>query len=997
MADPTPAERERSILGGRLLGTKPVVDGVKTMGAELAKFNKVLGEVRQAVEGQKRQISGGNRGSGGFGQAWNAASHWGGWGSQNGGGFRINGAASSLGLQNAGLTGLGTAGMPGNNPTYNIHTRQMVPGSGQQPFGGTTGAPMPYARTAIGATMGRMAIGAMAGGITQWADNNTASMDQRDLLAVRAYNNGGYSSIMAAQRRLAQGNATGFGVADQVQAQMMGQMNGGINGGLGRNRGSLIYGGMLNPAQSNVTGQQVQLGLTAAPRVNQLQMFGISALQGGNQRSTTDINDQILTRLGAAGPMTVKQRMATFRDQNSRLNQTLRSWGMDADTIESIQNQGAAQARIQQQGGDVGRFRTLLTRAGGTGKSARGARDVLRDEFDYKFSNIEERRQLAATNEDRNADTLKGFRDGVRQSTEALSGLSDAARRLMRITGTANEIGQAGGFLGQIGSGIGVGGAVGGALGGAAHMLGGMMAWRGAKRMLGGPKAIGAAGAAGSAGGRLAGIGSKLGRVAKFAGPLGVAIQAGENILHSKRAWDKGWQGGMGNESVGSMGWDMFNPAGAAGAVAGFGSMLGTLASGGDPWAGEDDEGRGAGEEVEASTVVSRAAQYARGGTNFGVGKCQTFVRSCYGSPGGAASAAAAWSAAKYKHPGDANPPAGASVFWVGGSRGYGHVAVSAGGGSIYSTDVKAPGRVALTTISWLNQHWGSLRYVGWSEDNNGIRCKVGGNIALSVGATSNPGGVKAGGSVGSSAGSAGGAAIMGAYGSVNEADAVSGALAGFAGATVGGSSGAQAAEGDTKGPGVTSGGGGARAIVQRMAAERGWTGAQWKALDNLVSKESGWNPKADNPTSSAAGLFQKMTSIHGPLEGSVQGQAKWGLNYIEDRYGNPAKAWSFWQQHNYYDKGAFEIEEDQKATVHKGEMIIPRGQAETIRQALLRENVGTQSSGSGSGGVRVTFERGSIVFTGHVGKGADARKFAKEIVTLITEDDRLEKMGVGR
>jgi hypothetical protein len=31
------------------------------------------------------------------------------------------------------------------------------------------------------------------------------------------------------------------------------------------------------------------------------------------------------------------------------------------------------------------------------------------------------------------------------------------------------------------------------------------------------------------------------------------------------------------------------------------------------------------------------------------------------------------------------------------------------------------------------------------------------------------------------------------------------------------------------------------------------------------------------------------------------------------------------------------------------------------------------------------------------VGKGADARKFAKEIVTLITEDDRLEKMGVGR
>lgn len=92
---------------------------------------------------------------------------------------------------------------------------------------------------------------------------------------------------------------------------------------------------------------------------------------------------------------------------------------------------------------------------------------------------------------------------------------------------------------------------------------------------------------------------------------------------------------------------------------------------------------------------------------------------------------------------------------------------------------------------------------------------------------------------------------------------------------------------------------------VRGVAERYGWgSGDQWNALQSIVSKESGWNPNAANPRSSARGLFQKMTSLHGPVEGSAAGQAEWGLRYIKQRYGNPMNAWSHWQRHNSYAGG---------------------------------------------------------------------------------------------
>lgn len=96
-----------------------------------------------------------------------------------------------------------------------------------------------------------------------------------------------------------------------------------------------------------------------------------------------------------------------------------------------------------------------------------------------------------------------------------------------------------------------------------------------------------------------------------------------------------------------------------------------------------------------------------------------------------------------------------------------------------------------------------------------------------------------------------------------------------------------------------------AKAQVRSVAAGFGWgLGKQWDAIDWLVQRESSWNPSAENPRSSAKGLFQKMTSLHGPVESTPAGQALWGLKYIKGRFGTPVNAMNFHRRNNWYDKG---------------------------------------------------------------------------------------------
>ncbi|HEX5811717.1 MAG TPA: hypothetical protein VFY38_06445, partial [Pseudonocardia sp.] len=155
---------------------------------------------------------------------------------------------------------------------------------------------------------------------------------------------------------------------------------------------------------------------------------------------------------------------------------------------------------------------------------------------------------------------------------------------------------------------------------------------------------------------------------------------------------------------------------------------------------------------------------------------------------------------------------------------------------------------------------------------------------------------------------------------------------------------------------GANLGGGEVQAAVQRIAAAYGWgSGAQWAALVSLVQRESGWNPNAANPTSSARGLFQKMTSVHGPLEGSIAGQAAWGLNYIRSRYGSPAAAWAHEMAVGWYGDGGIVTRPTFGLLGESGpEAVVPLSPSRSRAAAGVLDAAGIGGGGSSGGNLVV-------------------------------------------
>ncbi|MFJ4844200.1 transglycosylase SLT domain-containing protein [Streptomyces sp. NPDC088733] len=95
-------------------------------------------------------------------------------------------------------------------------------------------------------------------------------------------------------------------------------------------------------------------------------------------------------------------------------------------------------------------------------------------------------------------------------------------------------------------------------------------------------------------------------------------------------------------------------------------------------------------------------------------------------------------------------------------------------------------------------------------------------------------------------------------------------------------------------------------AEVQAMAQGIIGDEAQFQCFSNIVTRESGWNYTATNSSSGAYGLVQalpgsKMASAGADWRTNPGTQIKWGLKYMNSRYGSPCGAWSFWQNNNWY------------------------------------------------------------------------------------------------
>jgi hypothetical protein len=100
-----------------------------------------------------------------------------------------------------------------------------------------------------------------------------------------------------------------------------------------------------------------------------------------------------------------------------------------------------------------------------------------------------------------------------------------------------------------------------------------------------------------------------------------------------------------------------------------------------------------------------------------------------------------------------------------------------------------------------------------------------------------------------------------------------------------------------------------ARAVVNgtpQQIASSMMSSSQFQCFSHIVTRESGWNPSATNASSGAYGLVQalpgtKMASAGADWRTNPATQIKWGLSYMNGRYGSPCGAWSFWQAHNWY------------------------------------------------------------------------------------------------
>ena len=67
-----------------------------------------------------------------------------------------------------------------------------------------------------------------------------------------------------------------------------------------------------------------------------------------------------------------------------------------------------------------------------------------------------------------------------------------------------------------------------------------------------------------------------------------------------------------------------------------------------------------------------------------------------------------------------------------------------------------------------------------------------------------------------------------------------------------------------------------------------------------------GWSVTATNPSSGSYGLVQalpasKMASAGPDWRTNAATQIRWGLQYMNGRYGSPCAAWAFWQAHSWY------------------------------------------------------------------------------------------------
>jgi hypothetical protein len=96
-----------------------------------------------------------------------------------------------------------------------------------------------------------------------------------------------------------------------------------------------------------------------------------------------------------------------------------------------------------------------------------------------------------------------------------------------------------------------------------------------------------------------------------------------------------------------------------------------------------------------------------------------------------------------------------------------------------------------------------------------------------------------------------------------------------------------------------------AEALAFLTVYSKGWSVKEWGCLRSVWRHESNFNPKSLNKKSGAYGIPQFMPDTWDNYKvkktSNAQLQIKYGMRYIEKRYGSACNAWKFWRTHQWY------------------------------------------------------------------------------------------------
>lgn len=1015
MATPTPPTGP-NIGTSRLIGTNNLQQAVDSLTTQV---NKLASSLSSASASFNRTTASNNRATGG-----NSGSNW------NGSSNRAN---------------YGNNGGGGNFTTGNMTTGS---GGGRARNGGGGFFGMSGGTAAGGAkfAMGAAVVAGAAAAVTNYGNKNMSTNMQMDYFNSYANVAGGGSS-MTARHMVFDNNNVALSIDDAARAAYVNSYT----------FGNAQFGGRANPAFQQGFRQTQGFGY-ASPTLG-AEAAATAAQQTYTARSL--YMSQALGLASPIGPGGVKNSMSNIAQsiyQRTFGNQKVSQQGFNA----AISQGGSLAVNLQYFGQQMGWNQTTiqeyqnylqgLNAATNNGMSAsqydqlsqqasqgnKTAINQLAKATGLGTSMFEHQKNLNATRVTRQSDILDSLAPAFDKATDTVNKFSEALTTLLKSTGLDKVIGTGAGWgsalsgaMGGFSSGFGLMGGVMGAArmfgGGGGGFLGGLGGFfgRGGGAAASGGGFINAARGAGGvynitsmAGGAAGGAGL-LGRMGGFlkspgakAGGLGLAGWGVDALGHplvdklSKKGTTTNkvangavsvGSGALTGAAIGSL----IGPEGtAAGAIIGGLWGLGTSIFGGGPGGSTGNMGgvaknsspQGAGTANAAQIIQYAQTQlgvpYVWGGESPGQGMdCSGLIQWAY-SKAGVQIPRVAEDQQNTGTPIPVNQAQPGDLLFNG--KPAHHVVMAIGGGKV----IEAP-RTGL-----------NVRIRSYSPSEFDSATRIVGNLGnLNSLLNSND---KGGQNTLSSSQSRSGGNV-GSYGGTSEAEAIASALAGSVASMPlnAGSKGAANTAGTSPiGQDPVGGGGNDKASLQAYAKQLlskfGW-GDQWNSFNALVMSESGWDTKATNPSSGAYGIPQslpgsKMSSAGSDWQTSGETQLRWMMDYIKDRYKSPDSAWSFHQKNNWYDVGAWNIDKDQNAVVHQGEMIIPAKQAETIRQVLLNNSFNPNNNKAYSPGSG--FQIGQIVVQmpqGYTGTQQEAQSTGKMIVDTIFNDSRIRNLQIGQ